>query len=280
MADTFPNFDDFNDYGKPFQHSQQQPPQQSFDNFYSFQSPDVAAPHPDLFDSELDNSLAGIDEHQLQLLSVDNHDAFNYLRSDTPTHGPPSSIASESAYDSISSYSGSYYNTTPSNYSIPLDLELEFRRIAVESNPGFSTAPGTAPLNELDTLDPSAFSGLPATPPLSPPTAGSNLYDRALSGHHRSSYSDYGMSGRSTGASAGRYYDPLAWRGPAAAHHAQSTVAPGNINGNGQTPVVPSITMSTLHEGHRSKDPHKKYACTVCPRCKTRSSLLHMALID
>src|SRR5580704_2880852 len=100
--------------------------QQSLD-FFSFHSPsDILAPHPDLFESELDSSLAAFDEIQLQLLTVDSNDAYSFLRSDTPTCGPPSTItvSSESAYDSLSSHSESFYNYPqspyPSNYSFPL----------------------------------------------------------------------------------------------------------------------------------------------------------------
>lgn len=282
MAETFhagsgsDAFNDFNDYSSSsaYQPRAQAQSQQSFDNFYSFTSPsDVAAPHPDLFDSELDSSLAGIDEFDLQLLTVDSHDAFNYLRSDTPTHGPPSSITSDSAYnDSISSYSGSYYNDTPSNYSFPLDLEMEFRRIAVDQHSGAAAYPATAP---LDALDPATFAGLSPTPPVisSPP----NAYDRVLGAHQRSSYSDYGMPSRSAGPPANRYYDSLAWHGQAA-HPGQATVAPGNINPN-QTPIVPSTPMDSHQLDRESNDPHKKYRCAICPRGKFNPFSINFHLI-
>src|ERR1700710_3056749 len=73
-------------------------------DFASFHSPsDILAPHPDLFELELDSSLAAFNEVQLQLLTVDSNDAYSFLRSDTPTCGPPSTItvSSESAYDTL-----------------------------------------------------------------------------------------------------------------------------------------------------------------------------------
>ncbi|KAJ6597706.1 hypothetical protein DFH09DRAFT_1399389 [Mycena vulgaris] len=98
-------------------------------DFSSFQNPsDILAPHPDLFELELDSSLAGLDDNQLQLwTTVDSHNAHSFLRSNTLARGPSSNItvSSESAYDSLSE---SFYNYPPSNYSF-LDLEMDFQRM-------------------------------------------------------------------------------------------------------------------------------------------------------
>ncbi|KAJ6597596.1 hypothetical protein DFH09DRAFT_82834 [Mycena vulgaris] len=100
-------FDDFNvDYTKQI-------------DFSSFQNPsDILAPHPDLFELELDPSFAEFDDNQPQLLTVDSHEwgrverAGSILRSDTPPHGPSSNmtVSSESAYESLSFYSEPFYN--------------------------------------------------------------------------------------------------------------------------------------------------------------------------
>ncbi|KAJ6597683.1 hypothetical protein DFH09DRAFT_1023016 [Mycena vulgaris] len=116
-------FDDFNaDYTKQIDFSSSQNPS------------DILAPHPDFFELELDPTLAGLDDNQLRLLSVNSHDAYSFLRSDTPTPGPSSNItvSSESAYDSLSFYSEPFYNYPhsphpPSNHSPPLELEMDFQ---------------------------------------------------------------------------------------------------------------------------------------------------------
>ncbi|KAJ7903347.1 hypothetical protein B0H14DRAFT_2664610 [Mycena olivaceomarginata] len=83
------------------------------EGFNSFLSPsDILAPHPDLFELELDTSLAEFDDDQLQLLMNDSHNTYSFFGPDTPTRGPPSNItaSSEAAYDSLSSYAESFYN--------------------------------------------------------------------------------------------------------------------------------------------------------------------------
>ncbi|KAH8120605.1 hypothetical protein DFH11DRAFT_1685856 [Phellopilus nigrolimitatus] len=120
------------------QHQQQQLQQATAGlDFFSFTSPsdNILAPHPDLFESELDSSLAGFDPLQLQSLIIEQPDAFSFLRADTPTCGPPSTITasseSASAYESISSES--FYNYAPSNYSLPFDLDMDFGRASINA---------------------------------------------------------------------------------------------------------------------------------------------------
>lgn len=231
--------------------------QQGLD-FFSFHSPsDILAPHPDLFESELDSSLAAFDEVQLQLLTVDSNDAFSYLRSDTPTCGPPSTItvSSESAYDSLSSRSESFYNYpnspyAPTNYSFPLDLEMDFNRIRVDSDYGVSAS--------QTTVDPNSFGALPPTPPRSPPMA--SPYE------HRSSFSDYSgpRSGRMNNP-ASDYYAQLAY-GPTT-QTTQTTVSPSHMTSH--LPIVPSVPHARSLRGvddDSKEDARKKYKCNSCPR--------------
>ncbi|KAK0233327.1 hypothetical protein EDD18DRAFT_1121539 [Armillaria luteobubalina] len=239
MASAF-TFDNF-DYSKPST-------QQGLD-FLSFAAPlDVVAPHPDLFESELDSSLAGIDQAQLQLLTVDSNDAYSFLRSDTPTRGPPSAITESSARSSA--YESSYdsaYEYPASNYSFPLDLEMDFQRIRVDALSDYSPA----------NVDPNSFGSLPPTPPLSPPSAAAKQYVA------RTSYSDYGPPSRS----AGYYYSM-----------GQATVSPSHIST--QLPVVPNVPPIRVDD--HKQDPRKKYQCPSCPRAFARAYNLktHMATHD
>lgn len=255
--------------------------QQGLD-FFSFQSPsDILAPHPDLFESELDSSLAGFDEVQLQLLTVDSNDAYSFLRSDTPTCGPPSTItvSSESAYDSLSSHSESFYNYPHSpyaatNYSFPIELEMDFRNISVGSDYG-AAHPNVNPLEALEvSSDPTSFGTLPPTPPRSPQVSQHHQNQQRQQHHnhhhhthsksydHRTSYSDYGPPTRNTSSSD--YYSQLSYN---AAAMAQSTVSPTHVNT--QLPMVPSIPLprAPVDDSYRG-DPRKKYKCSACPRGK------------
>jgi hypothetical protein len=237
--------------------------------FFTAHSPsDILAPHPDLFESELDSSLAGIDELQLQLLTVDSNDAYSFLRSDTPTCGPPSTItvSSESAYDSLSSRSDSFYNYphspySPSNYSFPLDLDMDFQRITVDSVPDYGV--GSAQSNSVvlaSTVDPISFGTLPPTPPHSPPLNNAKGFEA------RSSYSDYGPPARSIGiTSSPDYYTHLSLDA--------MTVAPSRISSQQLSSVMSSVPLSRLTGDDDSKsDPRKKYKCTVCPRGESCAS--------
>lgn len=237
---------DSSSYHSSFDAFKPKPQQQlqGLDNFFSFHSPsDVLAPHPDLFESELDLISADLDPEALQLLTVDSQDAFAFLRSDTPTCGPPSTItvSSESAYDSVSSRSESYYNYPhspypASNYSFPLDLEMDFQRIAVDNVGDYTTG-------SLE--DPKSFGTLPPTPPRSPQHA--KAYDKNF--ENRTSYSDYGPPRRNSVASD--YYFPMG-----------QSVSPPHTQ---QVSIVPSIPLVQTNE-EQKPDPRKKYKCTTCPR--------------
>jgi hypothetical protein len=223
--------------------------QQGLD-FFSFHSPsDILAPHPDLFESELDSNLAAFDEVQLQLLTVDSSDAYTFLRSDTPTCGPPSTItvSSESAYDSLSSHSESFYNYSQSNYSFPLELDMEFQKFRVDGVTDFAAVANSNALPAA--VDPNSFGALPPTPPRSPEL--SSTTNSKFNG--RSSFSDYSPMS----SSSSDYY-----LGFGNGNMAQSTVAPSNVSN--MPAVVPS--SRSVHESEDSHDPRKKYKCNTCPR--------------
>ncbi|KAI5898584.1 uncharacterized protein SCHCODRAFT_02612546 [Schizophyllum commune H4-8] len=256
----------FDTFDGPFA-KQQQP---GFD-FFSFQSPsDILAPHPDLFELELDSSLAGVNEVQLQLLAVDSNDAFNILRSDTPTCGPPSAItvSSESGYDSLSSRSESVYygahsayesphSNYGSNYSFRTDHSLEYdQRMQVDAMSEYTGAQMHA---NSGTMDPAAsLAALPNGPQRG---SGGQLERRYTKGFEtRTSFSDYGSPRRSS--MHPEYY-------------AQQQQMAYNV------PQIPMLNQHVEDMGNHS-DPRKKYKCPACPRGFARAYNLktHMATHD
>ncbi|KIK71352.1 hypothetical protein GYMLUDRAFT_66562 [Collybiopsis luxurians FD-317 M1] len=249
-----------NDYTK---RQQQQYNHPAFDFSYH-EAP--LAPLPDEFESDLD-ALAGLDDINLELLTVENN-AFQFLRSETPTCAPPSA-SSESAYDSLSVHSESLYSYSPhstSNYSFPLELEMDFQRIAVD--PYASAQAQAQALSGLDSVDPAAFNTtLPPTPPRSPVN---RAQLNAKPYIPRSSFSDYGPHTRNT--ISNEYYNQLSNYGV--------TVSPTHIT-SPLPPVVPSIPLVPSSEEYKG-DPRKKYKCNVCPRAFARAYNLktHMATHD
>lgn len=213
-------------------------------DFLSFQSNDVAAPHPDQFESELDSSLAGLD---LELSIVSND--FTFLQS---IGGPLSGITvSSESYDSISSHSASQYNYTASDYSIsphsfPLDhLDMDFQRVA---------------LSEYGTPLDNDFGTLPPTPPSSPPVplqTATKAYEK-----FRTSYSEYAPPPK-RGSVPSDYYSQYAF---SAAAIPQSTVSPSHIS---TQPLVPSIpVVRPPPDEYKGEQRNRKYKCTVCTRGK------------
>ncbi|EGO02732.1 hypothetical protein SERLA73DRAFT_176077 [Serpula lacrymans var. lacrymans S7.3] len=276
-----------NIYTPPFEaynaeYAKQQ--QQGLD-FISFHSPsDILAPHPDLFELELDSSLAAFNEVQLQLLTVDSNDAYTFLRSDTPTCGPPSTItvSSESAYDSLSSHSESFYNYPSSpysstNYSFPLDLEMDFQRIRVEGGVsdygGVSVTPPTSGARPI-TVDPNSFSALPPTPSPQPPLS----VPAAESAFDQSTFSDFAETNARVNSSASPdYYAQLGYN---VGVSNQTTISPSNVS---QFPVasVPQTRTRPVEDDIKD-DPRKRYKCVSCPRAFARAYNLktHMATHD
>ena len=227
-------------------------------DFFSFHSPsDVVAPHPDLFESDIDSNLAAYPD-QLQLLTVDSNDAYNYWKAEQQ-QGPPSTITvSSESFESLSSHSDSFYDQisyySPSNIASNqlLDLDMEFSRVRVGSE--YSTA--QSDINLLnETNDPTSFGTLPPTPPRSPlDSESSKVFDKPYI--TRTSYSDYCPQTQSSTTSSD-YYSHLGYT-PSLGH---TSVSPLHVSAQLQT--IASVTPK-LEEF--KGDPRKKYRCTACPR--------------
>ena len=247
---------------------------QSLD-FFSFHSPsDVVAPHPDLFESDIDSNLAAYPD-QFQLLTVEPNDAYNYWKAEQPQHlGPPSTFTASSAsesYESLSSHSDSFYDQisyySPSNInpSQLLDLDMDFARVRVGSE--YSTAQSTISLLD-DTNDPTSFGALPPTPPRSPPMSvdsdSSKVFDKPYIA--RTSYSDY-CPPRRTSITSSDYYSHIGYT-PALGN---ASVSPLHISA--QLPTITSVKPQPIEEN--KSDLRRKYRCTACPRGTLSLSLLY-----
>ncbi|KAF8640508.1 hypothetical protein AX17_000170 [Amanita inopinata Kibby_2008] len=250
-------FEAYPDYAKPFS---------SFD-FFINSTTDPVAPHPDLFDSELDSSLAGlegsIDYLPSNVFSIPRPDVF---------YGPPSSLtaSSDSAYDTVSTLSDSFCNYpnspySPSTFSFA-DLDMDLNQVHAR---GGSDYGGAAALNPIDnTSDPTSFGTLPPTPPRSPIIT-TKTYERSYVG--ASCFSDYSTS--SGPVTAEHYFNQLDY---ATANITHPTVSPLNVSGRTLGP----LSVSTVEE--HKLDSRKKHKCPKCPRAFARAFNLktHMATHD
>lgn len=267
---------------------------------------DVHAPHPDLFELDLDSSIIALpqgDQEQLQLLNIELSDPYAFVRSDTPRCGPPSTftVSSESTYDSYSSHSESLYNfsNSPSDFDnnrdYHVDLGIDFSRFSVDVDAAAAEAKVqlTASGNVKDEPDNSLglLSKMNDKSSLTTPNTIFN-YRSSDASRHRT-YRDgltpaaaaiAGISG-SAAQSAADYYAAMYTQKPAAV---QSTISPSNlIPSLGPAPVqkmehasaspTPSATNSAHSAGSTGAsaarndasdhhDPRKKYKCTSCPR--------------
>jgi hypothetical protein len=229
---------------------------------------DVLAPHPDLFESELDSISADFGDETLELLPLENADSFSFLRSNTPTCGPPSTItaSSESAYDTLSNYSESFYNHPHSpyastQYSFPLDLEMDFQRIRVDPHARPDQYHTARP--HIDGRnDPLSFGALPPTPPRSP----------AIRSQSRAFHKPYDRSAFSDYSPAKREYQYN--MSSLAAHHQHQDRTPAT-----PVPLVPSIPMLSAIDESKA-DPRKKYKCNQCPRGQSFAFLVPLILTD
>jgi len=251
----------FNAYD-PYNNNEFTKQHQSLD-FFSFHSPlDVVAPHPDLFESDIDSNLAAYPD-QLHLLTVDSNDAYNYWKAEQPQQlGPPSTITvSSESFESLSSHSDSLYeqlsyyspsNITPNHL---LDLDMEFSRVRVGSE--YSTAQSNISLLD-ETNDPTSFGTLPPTPPRSPTLPVDSDSSTGFEKPYipRTSYSDYCPPKRNS-TSSSDYYSHLGYT-PSLGH---SSVSPLHLSAQ-----LPTVTSATPQPVEESKDPRKKYRCTACPR--------------
>ncbi|KAF4623440.1 hypothetical protein D9613_001672 [Agrocybe pediades] len=246
-------------------------------DFFSFNSPtDILAPHPDLFESDIDSNLAAFPD-QLQLLTVDSNEAYNFFRTEKPYwQGPLSTITVSESYDSVSSHSESFYNEQINTYAPqPLnsaqtfncDLEMDFQRFRV----GSEYSVPQLNMTDEDVNDPTSFGALPPTPPRSPPVPMNN---GAKGFPQRTSFSDYGPPRRSSTTSSD-YYSHSSYSPPS---HAHPTVSPLHIST--QLPTVASVNPQPVDD--YKGDPRKKYRCSACPRAFARAYNLktHMATHD
>ncbi len=243
--------------------------QQNFD-FFSFLSPtDIVAPHPDLFESDIDSNLAAFTDH-LQLLTVDSNDAYNFFRTEKPEwQGPLSTITvSSDSYDTLSSHSESFYNepvTSKLNDSDNClfdfnELGMDFQRVGVGSD--------YASMNIMDdATDPTSFGTLPPTPPTSPPTAMNipKAFEKPYT--HRNSYSDCGAPRRRSMTTSSDYYPSILYT----SSHGHPTVSPCHISN-------PLPTITPIPPLEEARDPRKKYKCTACPRGTTTFSILSIVV--
>lgn len=241
-------------------------------DFFSFLPPvEVVAPHPDLFESDIDNNLAAFTD-QLQLYTVDSNDAYNYFRSEKPHYqGPLSTITvSSDSCDTLSNHSESFYNEPLSSETRLFDfseLDMDFQRVSVASDYASS-------LSMIDdSPDHSPFAPLSPTPPTSPPTAMNipKVFDKTYSSH-RSTYSEYAPPPRRKQFTTSSDYYPMVYT-----PHSHPTVSPSHIST--QLPTIAAVAPPPAEE---AKDPRKKYKCTACPRAFARAYNLktHMATHD
>jgi hypothetical protein len=245
--------------------------QQSLD-FFSFHSPsDVVAPHPDLFESDIDSNLAAFPDLQLNI--VDSNEAYTYFRTANQFQGPLSTITvSSESYDSLSSHSESFYNEQidtqfanlplDPNQLFDLDLNMDFSRVHVGSE--YSAVPSSMSLLD-EASDPASFGALPPTPPRSPPAPMHNVKANFAT---RSAYSDYTPPHRSS-----------------TEYYARSSYTPSHssISPMHTSPTMPTVASVAPQPFDEFKgDPRKKYRCDRCPRAFARAYNLktHMGTHD
>jgi hypothetical protein len=221
-------------------------------DLFSFQSPDILAPHPDLldFESEIDSNVALFDEDlQTQLLNVDSPDNYNFFRTQPSACGPPSTITSSAESTSYDNRSEALYSTptsySPSNYSFSLDLDtLDLNSISVESD--FGVVPvGINLTPPAQTIDPSIT--MMASPS---PILDDMLSPRAFTRQrHTATYSDYSGMAPSKRADFLNPSDMLDLEISMNSFVAQNAVKP---------------TDAALSS--ESEDPRKKHKCNICSR--------------
>lgn len=268
MSDAFPQaaaVDSYNNDILKFQNNL---------DFFSFLSPvEVVAPHPDLFESDIDSNLAAFTD-QLQLFTVDSNDAYNFFRTEKPHwQGPLSTITvSSDSCDTISNHSESFYNEPISNTDTALfdfsELDMDFQRVSVGSD--YATVSSLGMID--DSADHSAYAPLSPAPSTSPPSV-MNVPKVFEKGYptHRSFSSDYGHPRRKVFATSSDYYPSMGYP------QSHPTVSPSHIST--QLPTIGVVPPPPIEE---TKDPRKKYKCTACPRAFARAFNLktHMATHD
>lgn len=206
---------------------------------------DIVAPSVDSFEYDLDLISQNHDFNAFQLELTQVNSAYNHS---IPTQGPGSAItfsSESSSQDTLSCYSEPFSHASPptSNYSFPLDVEMDFQRIRVDDFAGSQS-------------DPTSFGTLPPTPPRSPPMQSpTKSFEKPYIS--RTSFSDYSPPSKRSTASSD-YYNHLSYSTGVVA---QSTISPSHISN--AVPIIPS-TPRVMDES--KGDPRKKYKCAVCPR--------------
>ena len=256
------------------QQAQQQQQQQlqaaaAFD-FFSFNSSpsDVLAPHPDLFESDLDSHLVDFDSLNLSFLTVDPTDAYALLRAETPTCGPPSTITvsseSASAYESLSSQSEAYYNYS-TQYSFPIDLDMSYSRLNINARDDYlatARAQNTASGLSVDAVSEGSYGSAEHSPSGSGFTA--STYDEqeaSLYGtlpptpperHTGSVYSDYAGSDYYLAPATSSHHPSLYGTVAPAAIAAQQQQAMHQPQARAPSPVGAGLAMHLLPNISRS----------------------------
>jgi len=226
---------------------------------------DIVAPSVDSFEYDLDLISQNHDFNAFQLELTQVNSAYNNT---VPTQGPGSAItfsSESSSQDTLSCYSEPFSHASPptSNYSFPLDVEMDFQRIRVDD---FA---GSQPMD-----DPTSFGTLPPTPPRSPPMplpATAKSFEKPFVS--RTSFSDYSPPTKRSSVTSD-YYNHLSYNTGVVA---QSTISPSHISNS-----APVVTSTPRVVDEAKGDPRKKYKCTVCPRAFARAYNLktHMATHD
>ena len=227
-------FDAFPDYQKAFE-------------FFTTTDQPFAA-QPEIFESELDSSLAGIEFEGFNPPTI-----FTIPRPETFYNAAPSAFTTSSdSYDTVSTHSESFYNYpdspySPSNFLKDMDLNQVHNR-------GGSEYGGSVALSNLDNAnDPTSFGTLPPTPPRSPITA-KKVYETG-SFVNAACFSDYSTSGGNVATD--QFFSSMEFGNT----NVHSTVSPMNVSTGSLVSVTTALEEQKL-------DPRRKHKCSKCTRGK------------
>lgn len=225
-----------------------------FDSFIS--TADPFAPHPEFFEAELDSNLAGIEDSFVfnNILAIPRSDTFTLSTFTAST---------DSAYDTVSTRSESFYNYPSSPYPpsnlYKLDFDMDLNQVHAR---GGSEYGGSV----LDN-DPTSFGALPPTPPRSPMIT-SKVYDNATF-PNAACFSDYTSNNT---VSTDQFFSTLEYSNRNITH---ATVAPMTVTTGSLMSVTPALD-------DQKADPRRKHKCPKCTRAFARAFNLktHMATHD
>ncbi|KAK2462033.1 hypothetical protein APHAL10511_006496 [Amanita phalloides] len=226
--------------------------QKAYSSFDFFINPttDPVAPHPEIFESELDSSLADF-EGSLDLLT---NSTFTFPITDTfYNNNTPSTFtsSSDSACDTVSTRSDSFYNYPNSPYSNSTFSFADMDLAQVHPRGGSDYA-GTTALSNIDNAaDPTSFGPLPPTPPRSPLNPANKVFDRTFA--NPACFSDYSAS--RPPVTTDQFFS-LDYGATTMSH---PTVSPLNVSTRTLGPA--SATMEEL-----KMDPRRKHKCSKCTR--------------